>query len=95
MTREEFYSRLLQVGMGWLGWTERETLRTTIPAIELAYEGLTEKLFAVQVEAFERPKPKAVKTDNRPTSRQIFDVIGLASKKNGGRRSAIRPERHK
>jgi polysaccharide pyruvyl transferase WcaK-like protein len=30
--------------MGWLGWTERETFETTMPAIELAYEGKIEML---------------------------------------------------
>lgn len=33
--------------MGWLGWSEEQTLRTTIPAIELAYEGRLDMLRAV------------------------------------------------
>jgi hypothetical protein len=31
-------------GMGWLGWTEQETLDTTIPSIELAMRGRIEML---------------------------------------------------
>lgn len=30
--------------MGWLGWTEQETLDTSIPAIVLAYEGRSEMI---------------------------------------------------
>lgn len=29
--------------MGWLGWTEEQTLDTTIPAIELAYQSCIDK----------------------------------------------------
>lgn len=34
----------MQIGTGLLGWTERETLDTSIPTIELAYEGLLERI---------------------------------------------------
>jgi hypothetical protein len=30
--------------MSYCGWTEQETLDTSIPAIELAYEGVMERL---------------------------------------------------
>jgi len=33
--------------MGWLGWTEAQTLDTTIPAILTAYEGRTDMLKAI------------------------------------------------
>lgn len=32
--------------MGWLGWTEQQTLDTSIPAIELAFSGRMEMLKA-------------------------------------------------
>lgn len=30
--------------MGWLGWTEQETLHTSMPAIEAAYRGRTKMI---------------------------------------------------
>lgn len=33
--------------MGWMGWTEAQTLSTTIPAIELAYQGRFELLKSI------------------------------------------------
>jgi hypothetical protein len=48
----EWFDRLLQIGTGWLGWTEQETLNTSIPAIELAHEALLEKLRLIQAGAF-------------------------------------------
>lgn len=32
--------------MGWLGWTEQQTLNTSMPAIVLAYEGRMDMLKA-------------------------------------------------
>ena len=69
----------MQVGTGWLGWTEAETLATSIPTIELAYEGLLEKmrltqpgmLGAVQ-EPFERSGP--------PSPEVIFAAFRSAGK---------------
>lgn len=40
--------------MGWLGWTEAQTLDTTIPAILTAYEGRADMLKAIFGES-ERP----------------------------------------
>jgi hypothetical protein len=33
--------------MGWIGWTEDQTLDTTIPAIEAAYSGRCKMLSAI------------------------------------------------
>lgn len=43
----EYYDRLLKIGMGWLGWTEDQTLDTSMPAIVLAQQGRVEMLQAV------------------------------------------------
>lgn len=45
--------------MGWLGWTEQQTLNTSMPAIVLAYEGRMDMLKACFGEASETP-PAAV-----------------------------------
>lgn len=37
----------MKIGMGWLGWTEEQTLATTIPAIILAYEGRMDMLRSI------------------------------------------------
>lgn len=36
------------IGTGWLGWTEQQTLNTSIPAIEIAWEGRLEMLRVMQ-----------------------------------------------
>lgn len=36
----------MKIGTGWLGWSEQETLDTSIPTILLAYEGRVEMLKA-------------------------------------------------
>jgi hypothetical protein len=37
----------MKVGMGWLGWSEEQTLATDIQSIEIAYRGCHERLCAV------------------------------------------------
>lgn len=37
----------MKIGMGWVGWTEAETLATDMQSIEAAYRGCHERLCAV------------------------------------------------
>jgi hypothetical protein len=49
--------------MGWLGWSERETLDTSMPAIIMAYEGRIEMLqsiFGGGEKKPDEPAPEAV-----------------------------------
>ena len=47
MSLDDYLDYLLKLGMGWLGWTEAETLDTSMPAIGLAYDGRIEMLQAI------------------------------------------------
>lgn len=57
--------------MGWIGWTEEQTLRTTIPAIELAVAGRTDMLRAI----FGGSEPEQPKVSPRPFSIELFDAL--------------------
>jgi hypothetical protein len=37
----------MKVGMGWLGWSEEQTLDASMPAIILAYEGRVDMINAI------------------------------------------------
>lgn len=59
--------------MGWLGWTEEQTLQTTIPAIELAHEGRCDMLRAI----FGGNEPAKPAVSARPFSIELFDAWQL------------------
>lgn len=68
--------------MGWLGYTEREALDTSIPAIETAYEGLVEKLRLIQQGQFVAVagEPPAEPVEQRkPSGQAIFAVLRQAA----------------
>lgn len=44
ISHANFHEWLLKVGMGWIGWTEDQTLDTHMAAIVLAYEGRADML---------------------------------------------------
>jgi hypothetical protein len=47
VTHAEYHDWLLEIGMGWLGWTYDQTLDTPMPAIEAAYKGRIAMLKAI------------------------------------------------
>lgn len=47
MTVEDYLDHLFKLGMGWLGWTEAQTLDTSMPAIVMAYDGRIEMLQSI------------------------------------------------
>lgn len=52
----------MKIGTGWLGWTERDTLDTSMPTIILAYEGRIDMLRAIfggadATPVVEKPEP--------------------------------------
>lgn len=58
---EEFHASLYKIGTGWLGWTPRDTLSSTIGQIMGAYEGRIEQLQAIfgsSEEAARLPTPE-------------------------------------
>jgi hypothetical protein len=63
---------LLKYGMGWLGWTEDQTLQTTIPAIELAYEGRCDMLRSI-FGGGDEPAPAPAAT--REMTPELFDAV--------------------
>ena len=66
MTVEEYLDHLLKLGMGWLGWTEEQTLATSMPAIVIAYEGRLDMLQALFGSA---TAPAALDADEKPPER--------------------------
>lgn len=70
--------------MGWLGWTEEQTLQTTVPAIEIAYRGRCDMLQDVIKAAFgggEDEKPAAPKASPRPLTMKLFDALFSGKRK--------------
>lgn len=60
--------------MGWCGWTEAETLATRIPAIELAADGVAERLM------FAATGKMPDKKRNAPVSAaQVLDIFRQAA----------------
>jgi len=55
--------------MGWLGWTEQETLNTSMPMIEAAYRGKIKMLKAIHGPG---ETPKEMK--GRTFSLSLFDA---------------------
>lgn len=69
------------MGTGWLGWTEQQTLATSIPTIELAFEGLVEKLQACYGGA-DAPPPEAVAPTPPPkamSAETVFSIFRAAA----------------
>ncbi|MBN8942227.1 MAG: hypothetical protein J0H01_22160 [Rhizobiales bacterium] len=47
MTHAEFHAWLLGLGMGWLGWTEQQTLESRMTSIMAAYKARIDMLKAI------------------------------------------------
>jgi hypothetical protein len=60
--------------MGVMGWTEEQTLRTTVPAIEAAYKGRCDFVSMVLKAVFGTNEPEAPKVSARPFSFALFDA---------------------
>lgn len=78
MSHAEFAAWLMKIGMGWLGWTERQTLDTSIPAVLFAYEGRKDMLRAVFGSGEpDPPKDKlTAKVNDAKAMQKVFDAIG-------------------
>ena len=63
--------------MGWLGWTEEQTLRTSIPSIELAYRARVDMLAAVGLlSKGDAPAPSKSMPVTADNLRMAFRVAG-------------------
>lgn len=60
--------------MGVMGWTEEQTLQTTLPAIDAAYKGRCDFVGMVLKAAFGSSEPEAPKVSTRPASLALFDA---------------------
>ncbi len=67
--------------MGWLGWTEQQTLDTTIPAIETAFRGRVEMLKACFGSGDDKPKPEP--EPQRVSGKTLFAMMRTLA---GGKR---------
>jgi hypothetical protein len=61
-------------GMGALGWSEEQTLQTTLPAIELAYRGRCEFVSKIIGAVFGNNEPAPPPVSPRPFSFALFDA---------------------
>lgn len=77
ITHSDLVERLLEQGMGVMGWTEEQTLQTTIPAIQLAYKGRCDFVSAILKAVFgEADKPAATPAaPARPLTFALFDAM--------------------
>lgn len=64
--------------MGMLGYTEQETLDTSIPALELAYDGLME-LEMLRLRGAFAPVASAPPPAPPPSSESVFAVFRAAA----------------
>jgi hypothetical protein len=63
MTVEDYLDHLLKIGMGWLGWTEAQTLDTSMAAIVMAREGRIELLQQIFGDGRTAPEPAKLEPD--------------------------------
>lgn len=66
--------------MGWLGWTEQETLDTSIPAIEIAYEGRLEMLRVMHFGGASTPTPDEPPPPESMSGKTAMAIIRSAGK---------------
>lgn len=59
MTVGDYLDDLMRLGMGWLGWTEADTLDTSMPAIMMAYEGRKDMLQRIFGSGEAKPEPQS------------------------------------
>lgn len=71
--------------MGWLGWTEAETLDTSMPAISLAYEGRLDMLRALFGGSEKPPEEPKGGDDLRPDP-DLAEKLKFAFRDLGARR---------
>lgn len=82
MTVEAYLDHLLKLGMGWLGWTEAQTLDTSMPAIVLAYDGRIEMLQSIFGKGDAKADAKA-----EPAPEMGDNVVPLADRLKSALRS--------
>lgn len=80
MGLSDYFDRLLEIGTGWLGWTEQQTLATRITTIVLAHTGKIEMLsFAFGAS----PGPASEPEPTLPAASAILNVFRAAAGPNG------------
>ncbi|MGF7160126.1 hypothetical protein FHS85_001749 [Rhodoligotrophos appendicifer] len=58
ITHAEHHHWLLEIGMGWLGWTEQQTLNTTMSSIITAYRGRIDLLKTLLGQSSDKTQPQ-------------------------------------
>jgi hypothetical protein len=79
MSHAEFAAWLMKIAMGWLGWSERQALDTTIPAILTAYEGRMDMLKAIFGSGEDdkgKPERKRYSTKDPEAMKKLFEDLG-------------------
>ena len=86
----QFHDGLLKIGMGWLGWSERQTRATTLRGVLLAHEGRIDMLQAI----FGGGKPPPGKTPNvAATPNKLRNALRMLAGDQKGRRQPSPPSR--
>lgn len=65
----------MEVGTGWIGWTEEQTLDTSIPAIEMAYRGRCKMLNAIFGGGDDTPTPSNPASVNMAAQLDAFAKV--------------------
>lgn len=85
MSLDDYLDHLLKLGMGWLGWTEAETLDSSMPAIVLAYDGRIEMLQSIFGKGEAKPSEPGAEAAPSDESVPIADRLKSAFRSLMGR----------
>jgi len=80
---DKFFDELAETALGWLGWSEYQTLHSDMNAIVIAVRGYSAKLRAQSGISPNQPPPKnapAVGAKPQPLTPAAFDAMFGSSK---------------
>lgn len=81
MSHAEYHAWLFRIGTGWLGWSEADTLDSTLSGIRQAYEGRLELLKAI-FGGKDEPPPTLVKATGPSLRATLRRLAGKPGKRH-------------
>lgn len=91
MSLDDYLDHLLKLGMGWLGWTEAETLDTSMVAIVMAYDARISMLQSIFGKGEAKPGEPSAETVSSDESVPIADRLKSAFRALTGRSRRVEP----